>query len=365
MYIKKIELSNLRNYSSLDIDLVKGINVFHGENGSGKTNIIEAIYWLSLGKSFRASDDKEIVKENCDSCRVYSEAEIGGLDKIFSLEYSAAVRKKSIRINNTKIKKMADIIGEIPVVLFSTEDIQIIKGEPVLRRKYIDQMLCQVSREYFETLVKYTKEVSHRNYLLKGIKDKKIKISNLDVWNEQIKNNGTLLVIKRFEALEELNSILVSKFSSDKNDVSITYLSKNFMSVKPDDIKAEYENHFKTKIDEEILRGVTLIGPHRDDIEIFYNGKKAKAYASEGQQRVSAILLKLAEGLFIKERKNTYPVIMLDDFSSELDNPNRGFIGRTLEQFKQIIITTTYPENLKELIPAKMFHVEQGKVRQD
>ncbi|HPI02867.1 MAG: DNA replication and repair protein RecF [Candidatus Aerophobetes bacterium ADurb.Bin490] len=362
MYIKKIELSNLRNYSSIELDLVKGINVFHGENGSGKTNIIEGVYWLSIGKSFRASDDKEIVKEGCDSCRVYSEAEVNGLDKMFSLEYSADVRKKVIRINNSRIKKMADVIGEIPVVLFSPEDIQIVKGEPVLRRKYIDQMLCQVSREYFETLSKYLKEVSHRNYLLKGIKEKKVSVSNLGVWNEQIKINGAFLIMKRFEAMQELNSLLASKLTSEKNDVSINYLSKNFMSMKFDDVIYEYENHFKTKIDEEIVRGTTLIGPHRDDIEIFYNGKNAKAFASEGQQRVSAILLKLAEGLFIRERKNSYPVVLLDDFSSELDNPNRGFIGRTLQQFKQIIITTTYPENLKELTPARMFHVEHGKV---
>jgi DNA replication and repair protein RecF len=174
--------------------------------------------------------------------------------------------------------------------------------------------------------------------------------------------NGIKLLTQRHAAVEDLNKILEKELTEGKFEVKLGYVSKNYASYSPDDLKMSYQEFFKTKTEEEIIRSMTLIGPHRDDLEISYNGLIAKNYASEGQQRITTILMKLAEGLLIKRKRGSYPVVLLDDFSSELDEPNRGFIGKTFSLFKQILITTTYKENLRGFEAAKEFMIHNGKV---
>jgi DNA replication and repair protein RecF len=363
MYIKKLELVNFRSYDSLKLDFLPGINVLYGENGTGKTNILEAIYCLSMVRSFRTSEDFILVKHGKETAVVNAEVSDNELDKLFSLEYNIASRRKILKENNSKLSRMGDMIGKLPVVLFSPENIYMVKGEPVLRRRFIDDLISQVDAEYFNTLAKYVKEIAHRNYLLKGIKEGKVKKDSLKIWNEQITGNGIKILIARIKAVEALNAILKNKLLDNKIEINLVYVSKQMNDFSESAIKARYQEFFEKNIDEEIARATTLIGPHRDDIDIFYRGQPAKQFASEGQQRITAILIKLAEGLMIREKRGSYPVVLLDDFSSELDNPNRSFIGKTFAQFKQIIITTTYKENLKGFEPAKEFHVDAGKVR--
>lgn len=188
-------------------------------------------------------------------------------------------------------------------------------------------------------------------------------MDSLKIWNEQIMNNGVKIIAARVKAIEMLNSILKEKLLDNRVDISLSYSSKVMTDFSEQAMKEKYNEFFFKNVDEEIARASTLIGPHRDDIDITYRNQPAKQFASEGQQRITAILIKLAEGLLIKQKRGSYPVVLLDDFSSELDNPNRSFIGKTFSQFKQIIITTTYKENLKGFEPAKEFHVEAGKVK--
>ena len=362
MYIKKLELSNFRNYQSLDLSFVPGINVLYGENGSGKTNILEALYWVSMIKSFRTSEDYIMVRKGSDAASIGLEASENDLSKLYSFEYSLSNKRKLIKENNNKLSRVSKVIGKIPLVLFSPENIMVIKGEPSLRRRFIDDMLSQINPEYYTVLQKYSKEVSHRNYLLKGIREGDIPPGSLDVWNSQVMENGKRILLARKEAIKMLNAILSSKLIESPGMVELRYFSKRFSSLEPDDITEAFREFFSRHRDEEIARATTLIGPHRDDIEILYKGAGAKQYASEGQQRLTAILIKLAEGLLIRERRGIFPVVLLDDFSSELDIPNRGFIGNTFKQFKQIIITTTYKSNLEGFNPAREFTVKDGKV---
>ncbi len=362
MYLKKVELLNIRNYINLSLELVPGINVFYGKNGSGKTNIIEAVYWTAMLKSFRTSEDFIIVKNGMENAKIEIEAVAGGLEKNYSLEYNAKTKRKSLKENGSRLAKISDIIGRIPVVIFSPENIMMIKGEPGLRRKFVDDMISQINPGYYRLLLKYTKEVSHRNYLLKGIRENRVNKFALNVWNKQIMENGCAILLARIDAVKKLNNILHENFFREDIKIEIEYFSKKFNSFEAGSIMETYEKHFEEKTDEEIARATTLIGPHRDDLIFKFNEMNAKQFASEGQQRLAAILIKLAEGLHIKNSKGTYPVVMLDDFSSELDNPNRGFIGETFSQFKQIIITTVYPENLKGFKPDREYTVDKGSV---
>ena len=365
MYIKKLNAVNFRNYKSLDASLSPGINVFYGENGSGKTNVIEALYWLSFAKSFRVSEDSGLVSHGQEYCSAGAAVSDSGLDKDFSAEYTVLNRKKTLKENGNRLRRVSDIIGKLPVVLFSPENIFIVKGEPVYRRKFIDDLLSQVSPEYYLILNKYLKEVSHRNYLLKGIREGRLKRDTLEVWNNQVMENGIRILELRVKAVEGLNSLLSSELLGGKMDITLRYASKNFTEFSDSYLRQEYTKFFAVNMNEEIARASTLCGPHRDDIEISFSGRSAKLFASEGQQRVSAIMIKLSEGLFIKNNRGSYPVVLLDDFSSELDNPNRQFVGNTFSHFKQIIITTTYMENLKGFDPSKVYKVKEGSLTEE
>ena len=349
MYIKKIELSNFRNYDSLKMGFTPGINVFFGENGTGKTNILESIYWTAMAKSFRTSEDAILVKQGRENTQISIDAVDNEIEKNFLMDYDSVNRKKNLKVNGTRLPRVSMIVGLIPVVLFSPENIMIVKGEPSLRRRFLDDLLSQIDNDYFMTLAKYSKEVSHRNYLLKGIREGRVKRENLDIWNNQVMENGIKILTARHLAVKELNTILSKELTEGKFEVKLEYVSKNYSA-------------FDTKLEEEIVRSMTLIGPHRDDLNITYNSLAAKSFASEGQQRITTILMKLAEGLLIKRKRGSYPVVLLDDFSSELDEPNRGFIGKTFSLFKQILITTTYKENLRGFEAAKEFNIKNGKV---
>jgi DNA replication and repair protein RecF len=364
LYIKSIELKNFRNYESLRLKLTPGINVFYGENGSGKTNVLESIYYMAMTRSFRASEDNIMVKQGKDALSICIDAVDNDIERNYLLEYDPMNRKKSVKENGNRLARMSMAVGKVPVVLFSPENIMIVKGEPSVRRRFIDDLLSQIEVEYLPALLKYAKEISHRNYLLKGVRDGRIKRENLDVWNHQIMEDGCMILLKRQEAVKELNRILEKDLAAGKFSIKVGYSSKVFSDYSEKGIRETYLEFFRTRAEDEIARAITLIGPHRDDLEISYNGQQAKLFASEGQQRMSTILIKLAEGLLIRSKKGSYPVVMLDDFSSELDEPNRGFIGKTFGLFKQILITTTYKENLRGFSAAKEFAVKNGEVKE-
>ncbi|MCX8094225.1 MAG: DNA replication and repair protein RecF [Candidatus Goldbacteria bacterium] len=363
MYIKNLELNNFRNYDYLQINFDKNINLFYGNNSSGKTNIIEAIYFMSTGKSFRCNSDDYLIKEGSKFFNILIEQENDDfINNLFFSEFNKENKKKIFKINNKNIKKLSEIIGKIPLVLFSPEDIYMIKGEPLLRRKYIDNILLHTDQEYFGFLSKFYNILKNRNYILKLIKEKKIDKKEIETWNVQLKDYSIKIINKRIILLSKINDIINKKFSNF-NNITLKYKIKNIEEISKMDLNIYYNYFFEKYFEEEIIRSITLIGPHRDDIEINYYDKSIKYFGSEGQQRLICIILKLAEGIYIKEKVNVYPIVLLDDFTSELDDMNKNFISEMFNSFQQIIITTTNIENVKNIKINKYFFVENGRIK--
>ncbi len=364
MQILKLNLFNFRNYTKTEINFSDGINVFSGENGSGKTNILEAIYFIAYTKSFRTVNDMSLINYNNKNMLIEIEIKNNGIIKNISCELFSDQRKKIAKINNNKLSKLSKLIGEMPVILFSPETIQIIKSDPQLRRNFIDEFLCLIENDYYDILQRYQKIISHRNFILKKIKEGKFLSDSLDIWNNQMINSGSEIIEKRVKLINDMNSIIASEFEIIKNKIKLIYNSKYFKNYDKTEIITSYNLHLKNLCNEEISRGVTLIGPHRDDIDIYFDDKLAKLYASEGQQRIIALVLKFAQAKFLKLKKGIEPIILLDDFSSELDENNRGIIGNLLDNIEQVIITTTSQDNIKNLKVKKSFFINNGTVNE-
>ena len=333
MYIKKIKLENFRNYEKQEIIFNKNINNIFGDNAQGKTNILEAIFICGLGKSFRTNQDKELININKDYSNVEIEYYKKDREGKIKLELN---QKKDFFINDIKVKKVSDILGKIYVVLFTPQDINILKNDPSKRRRFLNIMISQLRPMYVHILNKYNKTLEQRNNYLKQIKYENKSYEMLDIWDEQLVDLGTKIFIYRKEFLEKINNKIKSIHlitTQNKEHIEIKYKSNIINENK-------YLQELKNKRNIDIQKGYTSIGIHRDDFEIFINNENISIYGSQGQQRSSIISLKLAEAETIYEEIEEYPIILLDDFMSELDRKRiKGFIENIKEN--QVIITST------------------------
>lgn len=363
MNLNKLELINFRNYDRQIINFSTNVNLFYGENSSGKTNIIEAIYYISTVKSFRCSEDVYLIKNGCDYFKITADINYeNNINNLFCVEYNKITNKKNIKIDEKKIYKFNELIGKIPLVLFSPEHILLVKNEPQLRRKFIDNILISTDLKYYNLYNKFIKVVNQRNSILKLIKENRTDKKNIEVLNVQLKDLSMKIIENRNNIIENLNKIINKSLIEKDKKIELKYCIKRFDKIKYDNLNSYFQEFFEKYFEIEIVRCATLIGPHRDDIEIYLNDKLLKYYGSEGQQRLSCIILKLAEGLYIKEKLNVYPIVLLDDFTSELDEANKIFISKIFNNFKQIIITTTSKENIKNIKVDKCFFVENGRI---
>ena len=353
MYIKKIKLKNFRNYSEQEIDLSKDINVFYGQNAQGKTNIVESIFLCSLGKSFRTNKEKELIKFNEKNTQI--EIECQKKDREGKVIFSIG-EKKEVSINNVKIKKMSKILGKINIVLFSPEDINILKDGPAKRRKFINILISQIRPKYVYNYNIYLKLLEQRNNYLKKIEDNNFDENLLDIYDEKLAEYGFIINRYRNEFIdkikEKINSIH-KNITEEKEEIKIKYISD-----------CEEKESFLKKIKEnrknDIERGYTSCGIQRDDIYFFINGKKVDIYGSQGQQRTTILSLKLCELEIIKEEIGEEPILLLDDFMSELDEKRKNNFLKNMKDM-QIIITCTERLNYKNL-KMKEFKVDEGKV---
>jgi len=309
MWIKEIQLKNFRNYKEEKIKLNKNINILYGENAQGKTNIIESIFLCSMGKSFRAKKDKEMIKINEDICSVEVEYEKSDREGKIKIEIG---NKKNIFINEIKIKKLSELLGKINIVIFTPDDIEIIKGGPDQRRKFLDIMISQLRPNYIHILSLYQKTIEQRNNYLKQIKEENKDENLLEIWDEKLSEYA----VKIYEYRKEFINKLIPKM----------------------------ENLHK----------------ERDDFVIYINGKQINIYGSQGQQRTSVLTLKLAELKLIYDEIGEYPILLLDDFMSELDKSRRESLVKHIKE-TQVIITCTDKlalENFEYL----EYNVKEGKI---
>ena len=356
MYIKNIKLSNFRNYEEQEINLKNGINVFYGDNAQGKTNIIEAIFLCAFGRSFRTIKDKELININKNDCRVIIDYEKEDRSGTISIYISD---KKQIQVNGIKIKKLSELLGNINIVIFSPDDINILKGSPTLRRRFLDMMIGQLKPNYVYNLNMYLKTLEQRNNYLKQIKEENKPEELLDVWDEKLIEYSEIIYNYRKEFIEKIkNKIndIHSNITNSNEKIDIEYISNCGDKDKFSDLLKQ-----RRKLD--IIKGFTTKGIHRDDFIVYINGQELSIYGSQGQHRTSILSLKLAELQVIKDEIDEEPILLLDDFMSELDVNRRENFLKNING-TQVIITCAekmdiFEQNKKEYY---LFNVKNGKV---
>ena len=353
MYINKIKLSNFRNYDEQEIELGKNINIFYGDNAQGKTNIIEAIFLCSIGKSFRTNKELELIKFNKDISSVYIEYEKSDRDGKIKIDLN---NKKNIYINGVKIKKLSELLGNINTVIFTPDDINILKDGPQKRRRFLDIMIGQLRPNYIHILNMYNKTLEQRNNYLKQIKEYNKNEEMLEIWDEKLAEYGEKIYIYRNEFIEKIkNKInkIHKKITNEKEEIKIEYIS-NCSN------KEEYLKLLKERRKLDIIKGFTTKGIHRDDFNVYINGELVNVYGSQGQNRTAVLSLKISELEVIYDEIGEYPILLLDDFMSELDEKRRKNFLENIEN-TQVIITCTDKITLPNL-DYNIYNVKQGKI---
>ena len=353
MYIEKIKLQNFRNYEQLELDLNKNINIIYGENAQGKTNIIESIFLCAFGKSFRTSKEKEMIKFNEEKSLVEAFYQKKDRDGKIKIELG---NKKQISLNGIKIKKLSELLGNINIVIFTPEDINILRDGPAKRRRFLDMMIGQLRPNYVYNLNMYTKTIEQRNNYLRQIKEENKPEEMLEIWDEKLAEYGEKVYIYRKEFIEKIyNKIneIHGNITDDKETLKIEFISNC-------DNKEKYLKLLKERRKLDIIKGFTTKGIHRDDFVIYINGKEVNIYGSQGQNRTVVLSLKIAELNVIYEEIGEYPILLLDDFMSELDEVRRKNFLNNIKN-TQVILTCTEKIDLPE-IEYNLYNIRKGEI---
>lgn len=346
MYLKQIEINNFRNYENAKIKFNKNINVLFGDNAQGKTNIIEAIFISGLGKSFRTNKENELIKWNEKFAKVkinYQKKDRDGEIEIILSE------KKVILHNGVKLKKLSELVGNINLVIFTPDDINILKEGPSKRRKFLDILISQLRPNYIYNLNLYNKVLEQRNNFLKTGSDN---LEMLEIWNEKLIEYSNIIYNYRKEFIEKIREKIQIKHSEIVNEkIEIKYKS-DFTDLE------SFRNKIKSSVKNDFYRGYTTLGIHKDDFSIFINGKDVSIFGSQGQNRTAVLSLKLSEIEIIFDEINEYPILLLDDFMSELDEKRISNFLSNINKI-QVIITCT-----KNMIfdKSNSFFIKEGNI---
>lgn len=377
MWLKNIKVLNFRNFPHLFLDFSPKLNIIKGENGQGKSNLLEAIYLLGKGESFRTSQDRNLIKWDKNDFYVTGEAEKGG--SLFKYEVSLSRDSKKRWRINSRFFPLRDKKRWLWMVVFSVHDLKIVEEGPFRRRNFLDEIACFLYPEYSYLRFSFRKILAERNALLQKLrKEEKIQSQETAVWDSQFVEVGTKILLLRMEALKELKKYfakiypLISGLSSPVDfsyTCSLSDEEKNFSHKKNlsvCSIKKLFTEKLQTLKKREIERGVSLAGPHRDDFQILINGIDQRTFASQGEKNLVAIALKFAEFELIRERKEEMPILLLDDFPSDLDAERIKYILKLIEKKGQVFIATQHPEMLGENLLSKslIFTVKGGEIIQ-
>lgn len=357
MYINTLSLKNFRNYDEEFIEFDKGVNIIYGENAQGKTNILEAIYLCSTSKSYRTSNDREMIKINEDEGHI--NIKYNKFNKMDQIDiHLRKNNNKGIAINKIPIKSLNQLLGNINVIMFSPEDLGLIKNGPKERRKFINIELCQLSPLYYYNIKQYNKVLKQRNNLLKLIKINKMSPDQLDVWDLQLLEYGNKVIEERTNFINQIRPLFNKihyKISGEKEKINIIY----DLNISSDN----YEEKLKEYRLKDISVGSTLIGPHKDDIKFLLNDIDIRKYGSQGQQRTAALSLKLSEIELVKKIIDDTPILLLDDVLSELDKNRQKYLIETLRGVQTIITCTGLEDYLiNNMSIEKMYKIKEGKI---
>ena len=363
MRIEHLKLTNFRNYSSLEIDFHKNVNIFIGDNGKGKTNILESIYVLSLTKTNRYGIEDNLIKFNEECAKIEGLIKNNNLIKKQEIKFSK--NKKQIFINNKEMRRIKDYISNFCVISFTPNDLEIVKGSPNIRRNIINIDISQLHNNYISFLNEYNQIIKIRNeYLKKMNLDGNSDIRYLEVINQKMIDIGIKIYEYRYDFFIKINDILPKIFKKLTNLDGLAIKYDSSIDCNLEKIRSNYKSKLKKNFKLELMQGVTLVGPHRDDFSFDLSGMDMTNFASQGQQRIAIIAFKIAEVYLFKEELGEYPVLLLDDIFSEIDSKKRNKIIKYLLKDIQSIITTTDINDINEDLvkDAKIFKVNNNKV---
>ncbi|MCI8273844.1 MAG: DNA replication/repair protein RecF [Clostridia bacterium] len=356
MWINEVNLTNFRNYSNQKIKLQKNINVFFGENAQGKTNIIESIFLGSIGKSFRTKKEKELIKFNEENAVV--DISFKKIDREGKIQIKLG-EKKQVFLNGIKIKKLSELLGNINTVIFTPEDINILKGGPENRRKFLDIMISQLRPNYIHVLTLYSKTLEQRNNYLKQIKLENKDENLLDIWDEKLVEYGIKIFEYRMEFIKKIQKKILNihkEITENREEIEIKYFSDA-------NTRQNFINELKSRRKLDIIKGFTTKGVHRDNFVIYINGKEVNVFGSQGQHRTAILSLRLSELKIVYDEIGEYPILLLDDFMSELDSKRRINFLENIKDI-QVIITCTDKLTLEKLDYIS-YNVCEGKIVQE
>ena len=359
MKIKQLKLKNYRNYELLDLEFDDLTNIFYGDNAQGKTNILESIYLCGTTKSHRGTKDRDLIKFGEEESHIEAVVEKDSVP--FKIDIHLKKNSpKGIAINKIPIRRASELFGIINIVFFSPEDLNIIKNGPAERRRFLDSELCQLDKLYLSDLTKYNKILNQRNKLLKDINFRPDLMETLSVWDEQLLEVGKRIIKRRKEFIEELNEIIGeihSNISGGKEQLILKY--------EPNIEDIFFADELLKAKQKDLKLCQTTVGPHRDDMLFSVNDVDIRKFGSQGQQRTSALSLKLAEIEIVKKSIHNTPVLLLDDVLSELDSNRQNYLLNSISDIQTIITCTGLEEFVRNRFHInKVFHVVNGEVEE-
>ncbi|MBN2098980.1 MAG: DNA replication/repair protein RecF [Dehalococcoidia bacterium] len=364
MHITHLTLTNFRNYRHLDLDLPAGPVVIHGDNAQGKTNLLESIYLLATTRSHRASSDKDLMyRDACDEDMQVARLAAGAqrarnevkveivlrAERTISLQAAGQTDaviwsvRRQVRVNEVN-RRSADLVGQINVVMFTAQDIELATGRSALCRRYLDAVNCQLDRDYLRSLQRYQKVLVQRNHLLRLLQEGRVGADQLDFWDEELVKSGSYIIMQRrclVEALSGRAREIHRRISGGAEELRIAYAPNVAAEGSMSEIGAGFKEVLEKKRKREILQGMTLAGPHRDSLLFTVYGADVARFGSRGQQQTVVLSLKLAEAKHMQAEVNDHPIILLDDVFSELDPQRRKHLLALVSLYQQVLITAT------------------------
>lgn len=367
MYIKNINIQNFRNYEHLNIDFHRGINIIYGKNGQGKTNLLESIYVLGLTKSHRSFIDNDLIKKDAIYSKIVGKLKNSSLPT--TLEIIINKKSKQLFIDETKIMRNSDYVSKMNVIIFYPDDLELIKGSPQERRRYLNLEISQLDSTYLILLNEFNKLLKMRNdYLKKMSNNEKYDINYFEIINNLYVEKALMIYKARLKFVERINDYCENIFLkiAELEKFHIEYNPQiSFEKYSIEELKKIYLEKLKNILPAELKLKNSLIGPHRDDFNFFIDNINIKKYGSQGQQRMAVLATKLSEIEIFKKYKNTTPILLLDDVFSELDFKKKNNLLKYIKKNIQTIITTTDLSNIdkKIIYSSKLIEIDDGKIK--
>ena len=354
MICKKIAYKDFRNIENAEIEFCDGVNIFYGNNAMGKTNALEGIYLFANGKSFRTSNDRDLISFSSDLGFVKMQFEDGVRPHDMEIKLIRGGRKLCYR-NGVNIKKLSEFVGYFRAVLFCPEHLSVIKDGPAERRSFLDGAICQLKPIYLSSLQKYNNILNQRNTLLKNYEENKEAFDRtIELWSAYLAREAALIARERYEYVKTLDTHVKEFFNDMTSGGEASLLQYNKVQSEE-----EYLQKLTQNLEKEIQAGTTLYGIHKDDIDIYLNGKEARTFCSQGQQRCLALAMKLGEGEISRQVTGEYPVFLFDDIFSELDSKRKEYVTKGIKKC-QVIITSCEKDGLDNFA-GNVIQVENGR----